>query len=765
MRASVAVRRVFALIILLSLALWLPGASAEEAPEGTEEASTEQAEHEADGAEEQGAGDAAVPAAPASSDALFDAIMRGNAEPEQAADTGEPAEDHGGRAPSDEGATVELPLREYAETARRLGELQRDQGQRVAPRVVLGSASYEGEVTRGALSMTVTLDVTLEGSGLKVVPLIGDDVALLSAKAGGEPIGVTRRPGYHVWITDRTGAVSIELSALVAPRGPRGSIEHAFRAARTPGTELRIRMPGERLEPRFDGAVRNEVRPIADGAEVIATLEPTTEIRMVGFRDLGDGSDRRAKVYAEAVSLLSIDEAAVELFTVVRYNILYGATSAFEIELPEGLDVVSVEGEGALRHAVEARGAAAVLRGETESPIQGGYELSLRLRRKGPRDLFDLRLPRCLGVEREHGWLGVEVPGKLRLEEAARRDLAGIDARQLPGEVASSAVSPILKAYRYHKPSPELRLSIERLPEQDLATAMLDRVEARSVLSPEGRLLTELRVTLRNLLRPSLALALPEATRVRSALLDGEPVKPTRDERGRLLLPLKRSRGEERLEPFALEIVLESERPPLGLAGAPKLDLPAMDLPAASLRWTLHLPASNWYGDVSAAVLGQALAGTASWHKPAHVRRAVRWDEQGDEGSPAAAPGAAPIRIELPEAGTELAYERYWVPANEAVQIELPYVRAWILLPLKLLLAALLVLGTGLALRRARPARLARAVIARLRLAPARIGAWIRRRGWSRRTLGRKLALAAAFAVTSWLLIERAARIAVALVG
>src|SRR5439155_8850739 len=112
---------------------------------------------------------------------------------------------------------------------------------------------------------------------------------------------------------------------------------------------------------------------------------------------------------------------------------------------------------------------------------------------------------------------------------------------------------------------------------------------AFSVGAPEGKILTDLRITLRNRRRHRLVLTLPGRTAVLSTLLDGQPFKPSKDEAGRLMLPLRRSSGGDRPEPFTLQVVLESEARPLGLAGAPDLVLPAVDLPASSLAWTLYL--------------------------------------------------------------------------------------------------------------------------------------------------------------------------------
>jgi hypothetical protein len=237
-------------------------------------------------------------------------------------------------------------------------------------------------------------------------------------------------------------------------------------------------------------------------------------------------------------------------------------------------------------------------------------------------------------------------------------------------------------------------LAIERLPEKEPASAAVDSVRALSVLSDEGALLTELRITLRNRLRHSLALQLAEGVQVRSTLLDGEPVKPSRDAAGALLLPLKRSEGGEQLTPFTLQVVLEQARPALGLWGWPTLTLPAIELPVSTLAWSLYAPAKNSYSRLRGDVDRQDYAGTARWHTPgftaptaehAAAEASATLDADG-----AAAGGAMPVRIQIPKSGVRLEHTRYWLEAGHRTQVSFRYLRGWLLAPIGLVLLALL---------------------------------------------------------------------------
>jgi hypothetical protein len=588
---------------------------------------------------------------------------------------------------------VEVPLDRYEAMRTRLRAADEAASRSYATLVVLGASTYVGRAVPGGLSLRLQLQATLRGPGLwKTVPLVGEEVAVVSARLGTVPLALTTQGGYHVWVTDQVGEVTLDIDVLVPARGPRGSLEYDFLVARTPVTRFDCTFPTEGLEPKLSRAVRAEVTSGAGATRLAAWLEPTSRIRLVGFKDLGDDEGRAARVYAESLTLLSVDERTADLFTVVRYNILQAGSRQFDVLVPPGLTVVSAEGEGAFRYTLdEPTAEGVVLRGETAFPIRDRYEISLRLSRAfaaGSGDAFTVSAPRPLNVERAYGWLGVEVIGNLKLEEVERIEALAVDAAQLPAEMVQSAVSPVLRGYRFHTPGAAVRLTATRLPEREPAAGSIDQVSATTVVAAEGRAFTDLQITLRNRLRHSLALRLPAGVEVRSSQLDGVAVTPSRSADGRLLLPLKRSAGDDRLEPFTLQLVLEGALPSFGPVGIAFLELPAFELPVASLAWTVSVPANNVYSRLFGDVSPQTFAGAASWHAPGGGVGALGYTASDDDG-------ALPVRIELPTAGTSLSHSRYWIAADQPVGVRFGHLRGWWMLPLALLGAAGLVVGAA----------------------------------------------------------------------
>jgi hypothetical protein len=184
------------------------------------------------------------------------------------------------------------------------------------------------------------------------------------------------------------------------------------------------------------------------------------------------------------------------------------------------------------------------------------------------------------------------------------------------------------------------------------------------------------------------------------------------------MVPLKRSAGGDRMEPFTLEIVLESSSGAFGLFGRKSLDLPAIDLPISSLEWRVFAPARNSYSELKGEISSQSLAGEASWHQPPAA-------PGGGEiapfhGGPSADSGAMPVRMELPETGTQMDHVRYWIPGGAKVPVRFSYVRSWLLTPIR----GLLVLGVAFAFVALTRARISRRVRAAAGLVAATVAAF-----------------------------------------
>jgi hypothetical protein len=598
---------------------------------------------------------------------------------------------------------VKINLDDYNLLRKRVREIAARNSAPKGPAVILGASDYSGKTVHGSLSLRLKLQVTLGYPGTwKTVPLAGDDAILVSASVMGQPIPVFRRNKYHIWITDRAGEIEIEANILVPARGPRGSIEYDFRTVRTPSTTFACEFPLEGLEPQLSAALRAESKKMPGGTAFSATLRTTSRIHLIGFKDMGESDGQPAKVYAETRSLLSIDKDAMEMFSVFYYTILYSGTQKFNILIPRDSKVVSVDARGAFRYNLEPADSGVLLSGETEFPIRNNFEISLRLRRelKKNGEVFAAPLPRCRGVERESGWLGVEVPGKLQLEEKDVTSALPIDMRQLPDELLRSAVSPVLRAYQYHSPAARVNLFASSLPEIEPASGSIDNIQAITQITDKGDILTDMRLTLRNRLRHNITMKLPRGADAVSAMIDEQPLNISRDEKGQILVPLKRSEGDDRLRPFTVSLTLKKNIRKLAWLGLPSLELPSVDMPVSSMTWHVFVPGFHTYSKLRGDIDPQRYAGQAEWQQPpdepdlnAAPAHQASYENAAFNPSPISA-GGMPVQVKIPLSGKELVYMRYWIEQDKPVKVFFAFVRSSLLIPVRFFL----VLLTGAAL-------------------------------------------------------------------
>ncbi len=642
-------------------------------------------------------------------------------------------------------------LRERERALRERAELSGD------AEVVVGVTRYRGRIDAAGLHLTMVMRVELGANDrYKDVAVIGNRVVVIAARVAAGPIALIDDGQYWTWVTKQRGVAELTVELVVPASGPRGSAEYLFEVVESPVTDLTCAFADRDLSPRVDGAVSNVVRQTPTGGELTAIIGPTQSIHLVGFRELAQAPTAAAKLYADTQSLMSLADESVELFTVVNLTILYAPQKRFRIALPAGYELVSADGEGAFQYTVDSVDGTRVITGETSYGIRQSYEISLRLKRPlaAGETSVPLAIPRMLDVERDSGFVAIEVPGKIAItavtpEGAAR--FTPLDVRELPATLIDSSVTPIVRAFQYSDAASRGAIGIARYPTKPVEGDSIDALVVHTVATEDGSRLTELSVKLRNAHRQYLTVQVPSAATIRSATVEGEPVKPSRDAQGKLLLPLVRSRqDDDGLRPINVQLVYQEQGGVFSIVGRAHFGLPAIELPIASLQWTVDVPQRYAVSRLRGPVAQQSYAGTAQWQRP-RAADAFRDDDGGydqldnalEEGTRAqgarqghafggirrSAPlpiqaqvpgnvgdgnsGGVAVRVQVPHAGREMAYRRYWIDAQDPVWVELTYLRRAWLRGLEMLLALSLAAGAIFMVWRADKRR--RAVVTWLR--------------------------------------------------
>jgi len=170
----------------------------------------------------------------------------------------------------------------------------------------------------------------------------------------------------------------------------------------------------------------------------------------------------------------------------------------------------------------------------------------------------------------------------------------------------SLAHFPPQAAFRYHKQAsdnPTLALEWVRFPDGSVLAAVAESATVTTLVTSEGKSLTEVRLVVKNQAQPFLKVTLPAGASILSADVGGEPVKPVQGPDGSRV-PLLRV-GFHPTDSYTVSFVFMHSGAPFAKKGGADLSLPSMDIPISLLSWEVFLPeqykVKDFGGDVIAA--------------------------------------------------------------------------------------------------------------------------------------------------------------------
>jgi len=195
------------------------------------------------------------------------------------------------------------------------------------------------------------------------------------------------------------------------------------------------------------------------------------------------------------------------------------------------------------------------------------------------------------GVQRERGEIAVEGVGTLELTAAERPGMHRIDVRELNSALQSLARLPILSGFRYQRSTGAqvaLALDVQRFADAQVLAAVADRAVATTLITTEGRALTEVALQVRNRAQAFLKVTLPPGGTIVSVEVAGESAKPVVGADG-VRVPLLRS-GFRPNGAYPVSFVYLHAEAPFGRKGELQMALPRMDIPVGLVEWEMFVP-------------------------------------------------------------------------------------------------------------------------------------------------------------------------------
>ena len=491
--------------------------------------------------------------------------------------------------PKGPAGTVSLPLAEYD----RLVDRARDGGKRPQPppvAAVLARADLRVRVADGTARGAFVLEGEVFRSGPTRVALVAA-ATLLDARLAGKPLPVFREGDVTsaVIVGPAPFTVAVDWAASVVAEPGRASLSVPVPAAGS--ARISLDLPGEQMDVRIEPGLVTHRAAAAGRTVVEATLEPGREARVSWSAREGSTSAaaREVRLLSDVKTLVSLDESDLRLTALVEVNVVQGEPRRFVLHLPPGFEVSGVSGS-ALDTTEETAGSL-TLKLIENAPRRAVFLVGLE--QAAASRSFERELPfvSVEGAQRETGEIAFEGMGTLELVASEGGTLRRMDAREVAQPLRALARQPLLAAFRYHRradEAPSLKLAVRRFPDAPVLAALAERAQVTTLVTSEGRMLTEIALTVRNQAQPFLRIGLPAGATILSADVGGESVKPVQGEGGArvpLLRPGFRPEG-----PYAVSFAYLHAGTALGRKGTAEIALPKLDLPVSVVEWELFLP-------------------------------------------------------------------------------------------------------------------------------------------------------------------------------
>ena len=543
------------------------------------------------------------------------------------------------RLPQGPPGTVTLPVADYDRLVDRAGQPER-QPDPPPVEAVVGRADLRARVISNIVRGTLQLEGEVFQRGAVKIPLI-KGATLLDARADGRPLPLVQEEGGHAAVLRGPSvfSVTLEWAAQLTPAPGRASFVLPSPAGGT--ITASVDLPGDPAEVRVEPGLVTRRQTAAGRTTVDVTLQPGRPAQVSwSVRESTTGTAPvESRTLADIKSLITIGEADLRMVALVEITVVSGAPRTVEVRLPSGFEVAGITGSSL--DSTDPRPGAVVLTVRDPSRRRHQFLINLEQSHSGGSFKVETSFPTVAGVQREIGETAIEGVGTMEVTASGDEHLRRMDVRETNASLRSLARQPLLAAFRYQRRPSEARaltLDVKRFADAPVIAAAAERAVATTLVTGEGRTLTEVALWMRNRAQPFMKVTLPAGATMLSADVAGEPAKPVVGVDG-IRVPLLRI-GFRPDGAYSVSFVYLHAGQPFAKRGDAQMALPRLDVPVSILEWELFLPDRFSAKPIGGNVIPASLIMEVP--TPAGVEGSV-----GGTGGGSYRPGTGPIRGQI----------------------------------------------------------------------------------------------------------------------
>jgi hypothetical protein len=470
---------------------------------------------------------------------------------------------------------------------------------------LITKAEYNGVMGQNSTTFDATFDLEIfekERTSYPKIQIMPQSVALREIELDANPALVMVENGWYVLTTDKIGQHKVTISFSIETELEKGPDVLNLTIPRTAITLFNVDIPVTDARVEIPQAKYMTVSKRGNYSRVNAVLSTTSNVALRLHRTIVKEKKKvPAKTYAEVMNLLSVEDNALRVTSTFKLNVLQNSISSARVYVPSGYSVLYVRGQNYQEirdwseEEVEGRKVLSVpFGGEKEGAVAFTVVAEKILTGEGEEIEFDgFQVVKSV---RETGFLGIEKKSAAEAEIVKNEDIDVVDIQELPLELVNMSSRPLILGLRYLRHPFLLTLKVTKHEELPMVNTVIDNASIVSVLLAEGKVINRVIYTMRNTGKQFLELMLPEEAEIWSLYVDGKREIPSKNNEGKFMIPLVRSRATgENISSFDVEVLYYYKNNSLPLLGSKRLLFPRADVVISKMLWSCYLPMEYHY--------------------------------------------------------------------------------------------------------------------------------------------------------------------------
>jgi hypothetical protein len=460
-------------------------------------------------------------------------------------------------------------------------------------------SEYTGRMQSESTRFTAKFEIhVLAQEGYVRIPILSQNLALEAFRVDGKPGLVVNQNGYHTVLLKNSGTAVVQAEFSIQSSLEKGPHRIDFQIQKTPITLLELEIPLTDIDVEIPQSQQTATQIQGGRTKIRSVLSSGNQISIRWRKQLAAAEKVPPKLYAEVHHLISIEDDALKTNSELLLTILHSEIEEVRLQIPQGINLLSLSGEGIGEWQEETQGDQRILRipftyskkGNmsimvvSESPFHNGESATV------------FQGFECPDVVRETGFIGVELNTSAEVNIQDIENVEQIPIQKLPPGMISRSRKPILLGFKYLSHPYHVVLRIEKHEKIAVPMATIESANAVTLFTEDGKVVHRLVYQVRNSAKQFLELSLPDETDVWSVFVGNMPVESSINSNGNLLIPLNRSVSEgNRLNTFPVEVILCQVQNPFSTLHELDMLLPGVDILTSQLIWSVYLPNDYTY--------------------------------------------------------------------------------------------------------------------------------------------------------------------------